>query len=122
MAMMRKSLLIGVSLGVGGLLGLAVLKGKGRRRVAYCRNGSVSRRRARKAFVERGHDLVEQDVCHIIAKSHGGPNHVDNLFPCPSSLNRSVGNRDDGLMLLLAGPQRAARAKRAHRLCGRRFQ
>jgi hypothetical protein len=50
------------------------------------------------------------DVCHIVAKSNGGADHVDNYIIGCASLNRSIGNRDDSVFAKMAGLQQTRRA------------
>ena len=61
--------------------------------------------------MEQGVDLTGLDVCHIIACSHGGPDHTDNyLFALAAEFNRGIGDRCDALNCYLAGPKKAEKA------------
>ena len=64
----------------------------------------MSTKQYRDKLVEQGVDLTGLDVCHIIACSHGGPDHTDNyLFALGAEFNRGIGDRCDALNCYLAG-------------------
>ena len=46
---------------------------------------------------------ADQHVCHIIAESKGGANHIDNYYVAAGSLNQSLGNRNDSYLAEVAG-------------------
>ena len=65
----------------------------------------------RDKLVEQGVDRTGLDVCHIIACSHGGPDHTDNyLFALAAEFNRGIGDRCDALNCYLAGKEKARKA------------
>ena len=45
----------------------------------------------------------DQDICHIIAAANGGADHSDNYIVLSSTLNRSIGNRNDAYFAKHAG-------------------
>ena len=52
-----------------------------------------------------------QDVYHIIATAHGGPDHTDNyLFTLGASFNRSISDKYDTFNLFMAGKNKAQKA------------
>ena len=52
-----------------------------------------------------------QDVYHIIATAHGGPDHTDNyLFTLGASFNRSISDKFDTFNLFMAGRMKAQKA------------
>jgi len=58
------------------------------------------------------------DVCHIIASSNGGADHVHNYIIERSHLNRSIGNRDDSVFARLAGLEQTIKAVAVSRKTG----
>lgn len=50
------------------------------------------------------------DVCHIIAASRGGADHVHNYIIGLAHLNRSIGNRDDSIFARMAGLEKTKKA------------
>jgi hypothetical protein len=66
-----------------------------------------------------GHPIPDgYDVCHIIARSNGGANHVHNYIIERSRLNRSMGNRDDSVFARLAGLEQTTKAVAVSRKTG----
>ena len=58
------------------------------------------------------HRLLESDmdVCHIIARSHGGANHPDNYHLLGGKFNRKMGRNGDHIMCYIVGLEKAAKA------------
>ena len=52
----------------------------------------------------------DQHVCHIIAESNGGANHIDNYYVASGSLNQSLGNRNDCYLAEAAGLEQTKKA------------
>jgi hypothetical protein len=52
----------------------------------------------------------DQHVCHIIAESNGGANHIDNYYVAAGSLNQSLGNRNDFYLAEAAGLEQTKKA------------
>jgi len=61
---------------------------------------------------------ADQHVCHIIAESNGGANHIDNYFVASSSLNQSLGNRNDSYLAEAVGLEQTQRAVAVSRSTG----
>uniref|UniRef100_A0A6C0AMB8 Uncharacterized protein n=1 Tax=viral metagenome TaxID=1070528 RepID=A0A6C0AMB8_9ZZZZ len=53
---------------------------------------------------------ADQHVCHIIADSNGGANHIDNYYVAAGSLNQSLGNRNDSYLAEAAGLEQTKKA------------
>lgn len=65
----------------------------------------------REFLKNQGVDLEGLDVCHIIACSHGGPDHTDNyLFALSEGFNRGISDQFDDLNFYLAGKAKALKA------------
>jgi hypothetical protein len=70
-----------------------------------------------KLLTDFGLKDADQDVFHIIAASHGGPDHVDNyLYALGRSFNRSIGNQLDTINCFLAGKAKAKKAAEISRM------
>lgn len=71
----------------------------------------MSTSRYREFLRESGIDVEGLDVFHIIACSHGGPDHTHNyLFALGSSFNRQIGDQLDALNCFLAGIEKCNKA------------
>lgn len=60
----------------------------------------------------------DQHVCHIIAESNGGANHIDNYYVAAGSLNQSLGNRNDFYLAEAAGLEQTKKAIAVSRTTG----
>jgi len=79
----------------------------------------MTKERYRKLRARAGFPMEkDQDVCHLIAESLGGANHIDNFIDASAALNRSVGNRNDSLLIEVAGLEKAKKAVAVSRLTG----
>ena len=61
---------------------------------------------------------ADQHVCHIIAESNGGANHIDNFYVAAGSLNQSLGNKNDAYLAEAAGMEQARKAVAVSRTTG----
>jgi hypothetical protein len=61
---------------------------------------------------------ADQHVCHIIAESNGGANHIDNYYVASASLNQSLGNRNDSYLAEAAGLEQSKKAVAVSRTKG----
>jgi len=61
---------------------------------------------------------ADQHVCHIIAESSGGANHIDNYYVAAASLNQSLGNRSDPYLAEAAGLEQTTKAVAVSRRTG----
>ena len=61
---------------------------------------------------------ADQHVCHIIAESNGGANHIDNYYVAAGSLNQSLGNRNDSYLAEAAGLEQTKKAVAVSRIKG----
>jgi hypothetical protein len=61
---------------------------------------------------------ADQHVCHIIAESNGGANHIDNYYVAAGSLNQSLGNRNDSYLAEAAGLEQTKKAVAVSRTKG----
>jgi len=61
---------------------------------------------------------ADQHVCHIIAESNGGANHIDNYYVASASLNQSLGNRNDSYLAEAAGLEQTKKAVAVSRTKG----
>ena len=79
----------------------------------------ISKARFRKLMADRGFPLeADQHVCHIIAESNGGANHIDNFFVAAGSLNQSLGNKNDAYLAEVAGREQVRKAVAVSRTTG----
>ena len=79
----------------------------------------MSKAQFRKLRERNGFPLnADQHVCHIIAESNGGANHIDNYYVASSSLNQSLGNRNDSYLAEAAGLEQTKRAVAVSRSMG----
>jgi hypothetical protein len=79
----------------------------------------MSKAQFRKLRERNGFPLnADQHVCHIIAESNGGANHIDNYYVASSSLNQSLGNRNDSYLAEAAGLEQTKRAVAVSRSLG----
>ncbi len=60
----------------------------------------------------------DQHVCHIIAQSNGGADHIDNYYVAAGSLNQSLGNRNDFYLAEAAGLEQTKKAVAVSRTTG----
>ena len=60
----------------------------------------------------------DQHVCHIIAESNGGADHIDNYYVAAGSLNQSLGNRNDFYLAETAGLEQTKKAVAVSRTTG----
>jgi len=92
-----------------------------RKREAAARRtqGFMSTAKFRKMMELKGSRLnADQHVCHIIAKSKGGADHIDNYFIAAGSLNQSLGNRNDAYLAEVAGLEQTKKAVAVSRTTG----
>jgi len=61
---------------------------------------------------------ADQHVCHIIAESNGGANHIDNFYVAAGSLNQSLGNKNDAYLAEAAGMEQTRKAVAVSRTTG----
>ena len=61
---------------------------------------------------------ADQHVCHIIAESNGGADHIDNYYVAAGSLNQSLGNRNDAYLAEAAGLEQTSKAVAVSRTTG----
>ena len=79
----------------------------------------MSKAKFRKLRERNGFPLnADQHVCHIIAESNGGANHIDNYYVASSSLNQSLGNRNDSYLAEAAGLEQTQKAVAVSRTTG----
>ncbi len=117
---MSKWLVVGGVIAAGGL-GIAAVAAANRaaqRRAVFC--GPTSTAAFRRQQLRDGVNLDDKDICHIYAAANGGLSHRHNYFPCPKTINRSLGHRGDHVMCSLVGAPRCRRARRLHGVCGTR--
>lgn len=57
-------------------------------------------------------------VCHIIARAHGGANHHDNYYLLGGKLNRRLGRFGDHIMCYVVGLEKSKRAVEISRALG----
>jgi hypothetical protein len=87
--------------------------------VAFRAQDFMTKARFRKLMADRGFPLeADQHVCHIIAESNGGANHIDNFFVAAGSLNQSLGNRNDAYLAGVAGLEQVRKAVAVSRTTG----
>jgi len=73
----------------------------------------------RSMYARKGLPLnADQHVCHIIAESKGGANHIDNYYIASGSLNQSLGNRNDYYLAEAAGLEQVRKAVAVSRTTG----
>jgi len=60
----------------------------------------------------------DQHVCHIIAESNGGADHIDNYYVAAGSLNQSLGNMNDFYLAEAAGLEQTKKAVAVSRTTG----
>ena len=71
----------------------------------------MSRDAYRKYLTDIGRPVEgDQDICHIIASANGGADHSDNYTVASSSLNRSIGNRNDSILARTVGLEATRKA------------
>jgi hypothetical protein len=80
----------------------------------YMNKAQFRAMRARAGFPLNG----DQHVCHIIAESNGGANHIDNYYVAAGSLNQSLGNRNDSYLAEAAGLEQTKKAVAVSRTTG----
>ena len=79
----------------------------------------MSKTQFRKLRERNGFPLnADQHVCHIIAESNGGANHIDNYYVAAGSLNQSLGNRNDSYLAEAAGLEQTKKAVAVSRVTG----
>ena len=79
----------------------------------------MSKTQFRKLRERNGFPLnADQHVCHIIAESNGGANHIDNFFVAAGSLNQSLGNKNDAYLAEAAGLEQVRKAVAVSRTTG----
>ena len=79
----------------------------------------MTKARFRAMRAEAGFPLnADQHVCHIIAESNGGANHIDNYYVAAGSLNQSLGNRNDSYLAEAAGLEQTKKAVAVSRTRG----
>jgi hypothetical protein len=61
---------------------------------------------------------ADQHVCHIIAQSNRGADHIDNYYVAAGSLNQSLGNRNDSYLAEAAGLEQTQKAVAVSRTTG----
>lgn len=78
----------------------------------------MSRGDYRKLFESIGIDVEDKHVFHIIANTHGGPDHTDNyLFTLGSSFNQSIKHELDHLNCFMAGKKATEKAVAIAKRC-----
>ena len=79
----------------------------------------ISKAQYRKLRESNGFPLSsDQHVCHIIAESNGGADHIDNYYVAAGSLNQSLGNRNDFYLAEAAGLEQTKKAVAVSRTTG----
>ena len=79
----------------------------------------MSKAQFRKLRERAGFPLnADQHVCHIIAESNGGANHIDNFYVAAGSLNQSLGNKNDAYLAEAAGLEQVRKAVAVSRTTG----
>jgi hypothetical protein len=79
----------------------------------------MSKAQYRKLRETNGFPLAsDQHVCHIIAQSNGGADHIDNYYVAAGSLNQSLGNRNDFYLAEAAGLEQTKKAVAVSRTTG----
>jgi hypothetical protein len=85
----------------------------------YRAQDSMSKAQFRAMRQRAGFPLnADQHVCHIIAESSGGANHIDNYYVAAGSLNQSLGNRNDSYLAEAAGLEQTKKAVAVSRTTG----
>jgi hypothetical protein len=87
--------------------------------VAFRAQDFMTKAQFRKLRERAGFPLnADQHVCHIIAESNGGANHIDNFYVAAGSLNQSLGNRNDAYLAEAAGLEQTRKAVAVSRSTG----
>jgi hypothetical protein len=87
--------------------------------VAFHAQDFMSKAQFRKLRERVGFPLhAHQHVCHIIAESNGGANHIDNFYVAAGSLNQSLGNKNDAYLAEAAGIGQTRKAVAVSRSTG----
>jgi hypothetical protein len=81
--------------------------------------GEMTTAQWRKVLARKGiPPRTDQHICHLIAKSKGGADHIDNYYVASGSLNMSLGNRNDSYLAEVAGLEQMKKAIAVSRATG----